>query len=379
MQTLSLYNPLDMHIHLRQERVLESILPFSARNFSLVLAMPNLTPPLTSVDSVLHYQEEIRRLAHSHCHITGDDRQMVFHDSCTQHFIPFMSLFISDSLTIQELHKAYRHGIKVLKLYPKGSTTNSDNGVSEILTPDFLRLLEEAQNLNMILSIHGESAGFSMYREREFLCVFEELARSFPRLRIIIEHLSDRHSLESIHKYPNLFGTITLHHALLTLDDILGGKLNPFAFCKPIVKTPQDRDAILEAMLCADSKISFGSDSAPHSIEAKRSGAAGIFSAPLLLESLATLFAKHNKLENLQSFISDNGMRIYDISLPFTKVVILENGRPLQPHSAMLNTPDGDISVFSPSFSLEYRIKEIAIYPRESDKHKLSNQQIPKE
>ncbi|STQ85454.1 dihydroorotase [Helicobacter muridarum] len=358
MQTLCLTNPLDMHIHLRQNEVLESVLPFSARNFSLVLAMPNLTPPLFNVESVMQYRDKINHIANKQI---KTDNTIFFHDNEARYFMPFMSLFISDSLTKEEIYKANDNGIRILKLYPKGSTTNSKDGLSEILNPNFLRLLEIAQDLNMILSIHGESAGFSIDREREFLVIFEELARSFPKLKIIIEHLSDRHSLESIHKYPNLFGTITLHHALLTLDDILGNALNPFAFCKPIVKTPKDRDAILEAMLNADSKISFGSDSAPHSIQAKYQGAAGIFSAPYILESLATIFDKYGKLDNLQHFISNNAMKIYDLSLPFTKTITLQK-QDMQEHpSDILPCSNGDIKIFLPSFQLNYKIINIEV------------------
>ncbi|WP_317398073.1 dihydroorotase [Helicobacter bilis] len=350
MDTIILQNPIDMHIHLRQDSMLEAVLPYSVRHFSTLLAMPNLNPPLMDAESILAYRQEIMRLVKKdsqNCGLNGE------------HFIPMIALYIHDNLTLDMLKEAHLAGVKILKLYPKGATTNAENGVSEVLSKHLLALLEEAQNLDMILSIHGESAGFSMDREREFLEIFSELARTFPQLKIIIEHLSDRHSLECIHKFSNLYGTITLHHMLLTLDDIIGGKLNPFMFCKPVVKTPKDRDAILEAALSGDSKISFGSDSAPHTIQAKLDGAAGIFSAPILLEALCTLFAKHNKLENLSHFLSLNAQKIYNIKLPFTKQITLK--RSPFTFGESIESKLGNISVFMGDSTLNYKVDKIEI------------------
>lgn len=350
MDTIILRNPIDMHIHLRQDSMLKAVLPYSIRHFSALLAMPNLTPPLMDMHSILKYKREILEL------VNKDNMQSGLQG---EHFMPLIALYIHDNLNIDMLRQAHSAGVKILKLYPKGATTNAENGVSEILCKHLLTLLEEAQNLNMILSIHGESAGFSMEREREFLQIFGELASAFPKLKIIIEHLSDRHSLEFIHKYSNLYGTITLHHMLLTLDDVLGGKLNPFMFCKPIVKTPADRDAILEVALSGDCKISFGSDSAPHTIQAKLDGAAGIFSAPILLEALCTLFAKYNKLENLYSFVSLNAQKIYDIELPFTKEITLQRRDFVFGKS--IKSELGDIAVFMGEAQLDYGVSAINI------------------
>lgn len=367
MEKITLYNPLDMHAHLRQGAMLESVLPYSSLPFSALLAMPNLAPPLFSVDMVLAYKKEILRLVlesqKNGAFLNGNNGNCIrlqnLDSKNTPYFTPLMSLYISENLNESELQKAARNGIKILKLYPKGATTNSADGLSEILTPKFLKLLDIAQNLNMILSIHGESGGFSMEREAEFLPIFTRLANDFPRLKIIIEHLSDRRSIECIHAHSNLFGTITLHHMLLSLDDILGARLNPFAFCKPIVKTPQDRDAILQTALSGDSKFSFGSDSAPHSIESKLQGAAGIFSAPIALQGLCDLFDKHNALENLQKFVSDNAMEIYDINLSFTKAVTLTKSK--CHFGTNVKCENDEINVFLGDKDLNYSISDISI------------------
>lgn len=298
--TLSLHNPLDMHLHLREEAMLDSILPFTARAFSAALAMPNLKTPITTTALALAYKKQIQESAAK---------------SGYKDFMPLMSIFLTPSLDKDELQEAKLNGIRILKLYPKGATTGSENGVSEILDNKTLEVFALAEKLGFILSIHGESNGFCMDREFEFLEVFKHIATNFPKLRVIIEHMSDRRSLEAIESYENLYATLTLHHISMTLDDVCGGMLNPHHFCKPMLKTKKDQQALLQAALNAHPKVSFGSDSAPHLESAKLSpkGAAGIFSAPILLPALTQLFEEHNKLENLQAFVSDRAFKIYGL------------------------------------------------------------------
>ena len=119
-------------------------------------------------------------------------------------------------------------------------------------------------------------------------------------------------------KHENLYATVTLHHLLITLDDVAGGLLRPYLFCKPIAKRPEDREALLEAALNAHPKLMFGSDSAPHPTDKKEAGgcAAGIFTAPIALQALAELFDKHQAIAKLQAFVSDNARRIYGVRPP---------------------------------------------------------------
>lgn len=340
---ITLQNPLDMHIHLREGEILKNILPFSAKYFSGVLAMPNLKIPLTDTNKVLNYKKEIQSLANS---LNCDD------------FTPIMSMYINESLTKDELIKAKKAGIKILKLYPKGATTGSENGVEEILDQKTLEIFEIAENFDFILSIHGETNGFSLDREFEFGEIFKQIAINFPKLKIIMEHLSDRRSIDLLHKYNNLFATITLHHITMSLDDVLGKGLNPHHFCKPILKTPKDRNALLELALSGDEKVSFGSDSAPHlqSNKLKQNGAAGIFSAPILLPKLCEIFEKYNKLDNLQKFISDNAMKIYDLkNIPNKKITLIKETSRIQDSIKI----DNDCIIpFLANEELSWKIKE---------------------
>ena len=182
---------------------------------------------------------------------------------------------------------------------------------------DLRATLENMSKLGIPLCIHGETNGFVMDREKEFMPIYESIAQAFPNLKIIMEHITTKDAVELLDIYPNLYATVTLHHLLITLDDVAGGMLDPHLFCKPIAKRPEDRDALLNAALKAHSKLMFGSDSAPHPKHKKEccGCAAGVFTAPIALQVLVELFEKHSCLENLNDFVSNNAQRIYGLNL----------------------------------------------------------------
>ncbi|TSA83226.1 dihydroorotase [Helicobacter mehlei] len=307
MDTLTLHNPLDMHLHLREGDLLQAILPFSARYFSAAVVMPNLAIPITNTALALEYKARIEQAGF--------------------YFAPLIALYLTPDLTRRELEKAREAGFFLLKLYPHNATTNSTHGVQNILSPQMLRILSVAQDLGFILCVHAESLGFVMQREVEFHPILNALVAYLPYLTIIIEHLSDRRSIPLLEQYENLYATLTLHHIALSLDDVLGNHLNPHLFCKPLLKTPQDQQALLELALSAHPKVAFGSDSAPHLIGNKHTCAcsAGIFSAPILLEALTTLFDRHHALDKLPAFISHNAQRIYHLDphkLPAKRITL---------------------------------------------------------
>ena len=302
---LQLMSPLDMHLHLRQDEMLKTVAPLSSASFSGAIVMPNTVPPITTKEQLLSYKQEILEA-------TKDDT-----------FTPFMTLFFKDSYT-KEFLSQIRDEITAIKLYPAGITTNSEGGVSTIDVDTLAPVLEAMSELNIPLCIHGESDGFVMDREAEFVPVYKALANAFPDLKIIMEHITTKASADALLEHDNLYATITLHHLYITLDDVAGGLLQPHLFCKPIAKRPEDRDALLNLALNAHPKVMFGSDSAPHPKSAKEAPgcAAGVFTAPIALPLLAELFESHNKLENLQNFVSTNAQNIYGIK-PLEKAVNL--------------------------------------------------------
>jgi len=306
--TLTLSRPLDMHLHLRDGAMLSLVAPFSAEQFAGAVIMPNLVPPVTSAEMLRGYRERI--LAACGASASG--------------FLPLMTLFFQNYPEAQ-LAAAQAAGLFAVKLYPHGVTTNSESGIHSITASEpAFRLMEE---MGIPLLVHGETTGFVMDREREFLSVYEWLARTFPRLRIVMEHITTAAAVALLDRFENLHATVTPHHLVITLDDVAGGLLQPHLFCKPIAKRPEDRDALLAAALAAHPKLMMGSDSAPHPWDAKEccGCAAGVFSAPVLLPRLAELFEKHGALDRLQPFVSDNAIRIHSLKVP-EKTVTLRRG-----------------------------------------------------
>jgi len=302
MDELILNTPLDMHLHLRDGEMLDLVAPLSAATFSGAVIMPNLVPPVDSLEAVLSYRERILGAIGEHA------------------FAPFMTLFFRE-YSEAELLAAKDHIIGI-KLYPAGATTNSEAGVKAMdAVEPTIRLMEE---LGIPLLIHGETHGFVMDREQEFLATYRHLATKFPKLKITMEHITTASAVELLDEFENLRATVTLQHLLITLDDVAGGMLNPHLFCKPIAKRPEDRAALLDAALKAHPRLMFGSDSAPHARDKKEccGCAAGVFTAPIALQVLADLFTKNGCAQNLQTFVSDNARRLYEVK-PSEKVVTL--------------------------------------------------------
>ncbi len=295
-----------MHLHLRDGEMLHNIARESAHTFSGAVIMPNLVPPVSSKEEVIAYKGRIMEAI-------GDE-----------HFTPYMTLFFKPDYD-RDFLTAVRDEITAIKLYPAGITTNSEGGVSGFDAEELRPTLEAMSDLNIPLCIHGETNGFVMDREAEFVAIYEKLATAFPDLKIIMEHITTKESVAALDRFENLYATITLHHLFLTLDDVAGGMLQPHLFCKPIAKRPEDREALLKVALAAHPKVMFGSDSAPHPKHAKEACgcAAGVFTAPIALQMLTELFETHDALENLQAFLSGNARKIYGIT-PRTKEVLLE-------------------------------------------------------
>lgn len=304
MKTHTLLMPLDMHLHLRDGVMLENIAPLTAYSFSGAIIMPNLVPPVTTKEDVIAYKERIMAA------VPND------------FFEPYMTLFYQNYS--REFLEDVRDNITAIKLYPAGITTNSEGGVSSFNIEEMRETLETMSEMGIPLCVHGETDGFVMDREAEFMSIYELLAQNFPDLKIIMEHITTKAAVEMLDKYENLYATITVHHLLITLDDVVGGMMQPHLFCKPIAKRPEDLDALLSVALEAHPKVMFGSDSAPHPKDKKESCgcAAGVFTAPIALQLLCEIFDQFGKLDNLQAFVSDNAQSIYGICPEFKEVVL---------------------------------------------------------
>ncbi len=307
MQKFEINSPLDMHLHLRDADMLTLVGPLTSKSFSGALIMPNLVPPVTTKEALLSYKDRINEAC------IGDG------------FEPFMTLFFKNDYSYEFLEDI-KEDIIGIKLYPAGITTNSETGVSSMDIENLRPTLENMSKLGIPLCVHGETNGFVMDREKEFMPIYESLAQNFPNLKIIMEHITTKDAVELLDKYENLYATVTLHHLLITLDDVAGGALNPHLFCKPIAKRYEDRTALLTAALEAHPKLMFGSDSAPHPKHKKEccGCAAGVFTSPIALQVLTDLFEKHKKLENLNAFVSLNAQKVYNFKAIDKKITLVK-------------------------------------------------------
>ena len=295
---IQINKPIDMHLHIRQGDMLKKVLPQTTKQFAGAVIMPNTIPPITSLEGVLNYKKEI---------LEADDN-----------FTPLMDVFLQN-FTEEEI-KALKPHIFGMKFYPDGITTNSDSGINSI--EEIYPTLELLAKYNIPLSIHGETNGSMLNREREFAATYEKLAKDLPNLTIIMEHISTKELATLATKYDNLKATVTLHHLLLTLDDLCGGALNVHYFCKPTVKLASDRDALQELVKSGHKNVMFGSDSAPHPLKNKFKGAAGIFSAPVILPALAEFFEGDEV--KMQRFLSDNAINNFNLDVMDKTITLVE-------------------------------------------------------
>ncbi|MDD5099056.1 MAG: dihydroorotase [Candidatus Colwellbacteria bacterium] len=309
METIVMRQPDDFHCHLREGEILKFVAPFTAGIFGRGLAMGNLARPITTAYDAVRYYREIVRAC-------GSSR-----------FKPIMSIMLTKKTNPNIIGDAGKRGIKTLKLIPGNTSTNSEDGISLWDIERSYLNLAAAQSVNMVFSIHcellsDESGNAIPEEERESKAIsfLDQLITFLPKLKIVIEHASTRDMIDYVKRAPeNVAATLTLHHATLTRDDVyeMDGSIISHNYCKPIAKTADDREAVIEAMMSGNPKFFFGSDSAPHLESAKMRfpPAAGIFTAPVVLPALCDLFERRESLGRLEDFVSRFGSEFYGLPL----------------------------------------------------------------
>jgi dihydroorotase len=307
MQSITIRRPDDWHVHLRDGDMLKRVAPYTARQFARAIVMPNLAPPVTSVEAAALYRDRIFAAA-------GPG------------FTPLMTCYLTDDVEPDELARGHAEGIWVAaKLYPAGATTNSAQGVIDIA--NIRGALARMEKIGMPLLVHGEVTDPAVDvfdREAVFIDrVLDGLVRDFPALKIVFEHITTKQAAQFVADGPaTVAATITPQHLHLNRNALFHGGLRPHAYCLPVVKREEHRLAVRKAAVSGSPKFFLGTDSAPHSREAKESacGCAGIFNAPFALESYAAVFEEEGVLERLEGFASNHGPRFY--GLPLNEVTV---------------------------------------------------------
>ena len=310
-QSLTLDQPDDWHLHLRDGDALATTVPHTAAQFARAIVMPNLKPPVTSLQAASEYRDRILNARPS-----GSE------------FDPLMTLYLTDSLAPNEVEAAFNSGIvQAVKYYPAGATTNSDSGVSHMSA--VMPVLERMAKIGMPLLIHGEVTDHEIDifdREKVFIeTLLEPLCRELPTLRVVLEHITTRHAVDFVNAAPaNVAATITVHHLLFNRNHLLAGAVRPHYYCLPILKRSSHQEALIAAATSGNPKFFLGTDSAPHARHAKESdcGCAGIYTAASAIELYAEAFEDAGALDKLEGFASHYGPDFYGLPRNTNKITL---------------------------------------------------------
>jgi dihydroorotase len=310
MTSIDLGATADFHVHLRQGAMMNLITPTVREGgISIAYVMPNLVPPITTIERVVEYKNQLQAL--------------------TPETTLLMTFYLSKELTPELIHEAAKQkAIAGVKCYPAGVTTNSAAGVDPNDFTPFYPIFKAMEEENLVLNLHGEKPSSDkdgeeihvLNAEELFLPALAKLHKDFPNLRIVLEHCTTKVAIEAIEKINSestgdikVAATITAHHLSLTVDSWAGNSIN---FCKPVAKLPQDRKALVSAATSGKPYFFFGSDSAPHPLHAKSThigACAGVFSQSLAVPYLAQVFDSVDALDKLKGFVSDFGKEFYKV------------------------------------------------------------------
>jgi dihydroorotase len=327
-ERITIKKPDDWHLHVRDGAMLKASLPFTAAHFGRAILMPNLLPPVTAAKDAVAYRARVMAALPE-----------------GSNFKPLMTCYLTDNTDPDDVEAGFKDGIwTAVKMYPANATTNSAYGVTDF--QKIRRTLARMEKIGMTFLIHGEEADPEIdVFDREAVFIERRLApmtKEFPGLRIVLEHLSSREGVQFVHAHaPQMGGTITPYHLMLTRTDWLGYGNRPYMYCMPVIKRREDRDALRKAATSGQSCYFLGTDSAPHPVTKKLAvvGSAGLFNAPVAIESYAQVFAEENALAKLEAFASLNGPKHYRLPVN-NETITLERQTWTAPEDVKVDGPE---------------------------------------
>jgi dihydroorotase len=346
--SITITKPDDWHLHVRDEDMMRAALPFTAEKFGRAIMMPNLVPPVrTTADATAYRQRLLSALP------TGNG------------FTPLMTCYLTDDTDPDDVERGFTEKVFTgVKLYPANATTNSAAGVT-----DFKKIrpvLERMQRIGIPLLIHAESVDPAVDvfdREAVFIeRTFEPWTREFPELRFIHEHLSSKVGCDFVRSNSGqVGGTITPYHLELNRTDWLGWGNRPYMYCMPVIKTEVDRQALRKAATGGENCFFLGTDSAPHSIHKKLAvvGAAGLFNAPVAIETYTKVFDEEGALDRLEAFASLNGPAHYRLS-PNKGTITLERQTWVAPEEIKVKGPEEKALVYRGGETIGWKVTKVS-------------------
>jgi len=331
VSTLTLARPDDWHLHLRDGAAMAAVLPDTARRFARAIVMPNLKPPVTTVEAAREYRDRIIAAL-----------------PAGAKFQALMTLYLTDKLPASEIDAAKASGfVHAVKLYPAGATTNSDAGVTDL--KNCAATLARMEKLGLPLLVHGEVTDPDVDvfdREAVFIDrVLLPLQKDFPGLKLVLEHITTRDGIAFVESQgSNVAGTLTAHHLLLNRNAMFAGGMRPHHYCLPVLKRETHRRALLAAAVSGNPQFFLGTDSAPHGKSTKEAacGCAGCYTAHAGIELYAEAFEAAGALDKLESFASHFGADFYGLPRNVETVTLVKDPWPV---AAALPFINGDTLV----------------------------------
>ncbi len=304
MRKITLRTPDDCHLHVRDGEMLKRVINHTAAEFARAVIMPNLAPPVTTVEIAREYRSRILAAVES-----------------SHSFKPLMTLYLTDNTREQDIIEASQTDWLVgAKLYPAGATTNSSSGVSSIV--GLMPILEKMAETGLVLQVHGEVTDphidifdrEAVFIEQVLLPIVHEL----PELKIVLEHITTEQGIQFVESAADtIAGSLTPQHLLFNRNEIFRGGIRPHNYCLPVLKREKHRAALAKAATSGNTKFFLGTDSAPHSQLAKEAacGCAGCYTAYAAMPMYARLFEHYEALDKLEQFASVAGARFYGLPL----------------------------------------------------------------
>ena len=341
---ITIRKPDDWHLHVRDGEMLKAALPYTAKHFGRAILMPNLLPPVCTTADAAAYRERVMAALPP-----------------GSKFKPLLTCYLTDHTDPDDVERGFREGLFTgVKLYPANATTNSAAGVTDYTK--IMRVLERMEKINMPFLMHGEETDPEVDifdREKVFIDRYlSKWTRQFPGLRFILEHLSSKDGVDYVKSAaPQVGGTITPYHMILTRTDWLGHGLKPYMYVMPVIKTARDRAALRRAATSGEACYFLGTDSAPHPYARKVStnGVPGMFNAPVAIETYARVFEEEGALDKLEAFASLNGAKHYQMP-PNEDMITLEKTSWIAPEEIKVAGPDERAIVYRGGETIEWKV-----------------------
>ncbi len=314
---ISLKNVFKPHIHTRWEWALFShIIGKTAPRCSHFIAQPNpLGHLITDMDRTEEYQEMHDRVL-----------ELRGITDCNA----LMSFYLTEETPPLVIEEVFEAGAAVeIKVYPRGSkgggTTGAHAGVRNV------RLIREqlgcAEAIGMPIKFHGTRVERDngdpldpFDEEEQFFMLndFPWVRRNFPRLKIVLAHVSTKEGVEAIQGDESglTWGEFAPQHILANRLHMCRPEdgVNTTYTYRPLPQTQANMWACLDFATSGDPRAMIGSDCAAHYVEIGKSqpfrAACGMYMGgnELLWYATAHSVADRkwggNRMDNLQPFVS---------------------------------------------------------------------------